>query len=79
MNSNSENPKVGANFQNCVAEWFRDTYKKEFVVEKKIPIGDPAKNHTSQRQVRRKEGKRGRNCSRSLIILNRDGDIRLVA
>lgn len=45
MNSNSENPKVGATFQNCVAEWFRDTYKKEFVVEKKIPIGDPAKDH----------------------------------
>lgn len=39
MNSNSENPVVGAKFQKMVAEWFRSHYKKEFSLEKKIPIG----------------------------------------
>lgn len=42
---NSENPKVGAVFQTKVAEWFRRHYSTEFVLEKKIPIGDPAKDH----------------------------------
>lgn len=45
MNSNSENPKVGASFQENVAEWFRRKYKKEFMVEKKILIGNPPKDH----------------------------------
>lgn len=39
MNSNSDNPKVGAAFQKAVAEWFQNEYKKPFVLEKKIPIG----------------------------------------
>jgi len=48
MNSNSENPVVGARFQKMVAEWFRDHYKIVFVLEKKIPIGitdDEKKDH----------------------------------
>ena len=45
MDLNSENPKVGASFQINVAEWFRSTYQKDFALEKKIPIGNPAKEH----------------------------------
>ncbi len=39
MRANSENPAIGAKFQEDVAVWFRKTYKKEFILEKKIPIG----------------------------------------
>lgn len=39
MRTNSENPAIGAKFQEDVADWFRKTYKKEFILEKKIPIG----------------------------------------
>lgn len=39
MNKNSENPGVGAAFQNAVAHWFEEQYDKEFILEKKIPIG----------------------------------------
>ena len=39
MRSNSENPAIGAKFQEDVAAWFKNTYKKEFILEKKIPIG----------------------------------------
>ena len=39
MKSNSENPAIGAKFQEDVAAWFKNTYKKEFILEKKIPIG----------------------------------------
>lgn len=45
MNSNSDNPKVGASFQEKVADWFRHNYHKCFDVEKKIPIGKPPKDH----------------------------------
>ncbi len=45
MNKNSENPKIGASFQESVAQWFRKKYNKDFVNEKKIPIGYPPKNH----------------------------------
>ena len=45
MKSNSENYKEGASFQNKVAEWFRREYKKSFDIEKKIPIGNPPKDH----------------------------------
>ena len=43
--SNSENPKTGADFQKDVLEWFREHYKGNFEIEKKIPIGNPAKEH----------------------------------
>ena len=45
MNLNSENPGVGAAFQEKVADWFRREYKKDFNVEMKIPIGEPPKDH----------------------------------
>ena len=39
MSSNNENPGKGARFQEEVAKWFQREYKKDFVLEKKIPIG----------------------------------------
>lgn len=42
---NSENPEVGASFQRKVADWFRYEYQKDFVIEKKIAIGNPPKHH----------------------------------
>ena len=45
MNSNSENPSVGAAFQKKVAEWFANKYHKGFGLEKKIAIGEPKKDH----------------------------------
>ncbi len=39
MNSNSENPVVGANFQKEVAQWFSEKYNRSFIIEKKIAIG----------------------------------------
>ncbi len=43
--SNSDNPKNGADFQIAVQEYFIREYGVEFELEKKIPIGIPAKNH----------------------------------
>ncbi len=43
--SNSDNPRNGAIFQNQVRVWFQEHYKTNFVTEKKIPIGNPAKDH----------------------------------
>ena len=43
--SNSDNPKIGAIFQKQVLGWFQDHYKGSFVMEKKLPIGEPAKDH----------------------------------
>ncbi len=37
--SNSDNPHIGAEFQEEVAEWFRQDRHKEFELEKKIKIG----------------------------------------
>ena len=45
MHSNSDNPKVGAKFQKKVAEWFENEYHKRYVLEKKIAIGNPPKDH----------------------------------
>ena len=42
---NSDNPKNGAIFQHQVLRWFRKNYAAEFVLEKKIPIGNPDKDH----------------------------------
>ena len=43
--SNSENPKKGADFQKQVQEYFKKKYGPGFELEKKIPIGDPPKDH----------------------------------
>ena len=46
MNSNSENPKVGKVFQISVKDWFERYLCRHFDMEKKIPIGSPAKLHS---------------------------------
>lgn len=43
--SNADNPRNGAIFQRQVLQWFQKNHAKDFVLEKKIPIGDPAKHH----------------------------------
>ena len=43
--SNSDNPKNGAIFQKQVMEWFSQKYQKPFELEKKLLIGNPAKEH----------------------------------
>ena len=43
--SNSDNPRNGADFQRQVLHWFRKNYGSDFELEKKIPIGNPAKDH----------------------------------
>ena len=43
--SNSDNPKKGADFQKKVQQYFIDNYGPGFELEKKLPIGDPPKDH----------------------------------
>lgn len=43
--SNTENPYNGAVFQEKAAEFLSRKYNKEFVLEKKIAIGFPSKEH----------------------------------
>lgn len=43
--SNSDNPKNGARFQSAVKEYFQKIYGRAFFLEKKIPIGNPPKEH----------------------------------
>ena len=43
--SNSDNPRKGSVFQRRVLQWFEEEYKKDFISEKKIPIGNPPKDH----------------------------------
>ena len=43
--SNSDNPKNGADFQNKVLQYFTKEYGSGFELEKKIPIGEPPKDH----------------------------------
>ena len=45
MNTNSDNPRVGAAFQKRVADWLNRKYHKEFTLEKKKLIGSPPKEH----------------------------------
>ena len=45
MNKNSENAKVGAQFQRKVALWLERNLRKEFILEKPIAIGNPSKDH----------------------------------
>ena len=46
MNKNSENPRVGKEFQLAVKEWFEEVYTTPFEIERKIAIGRPAKMHS---------------------------------
>ena len=46
MNKNSENPRVGKEFQLAVKEWFEEAYTAPFEIEHKIAIGRPAKLHS---------------------------------
>lgn len=46
MNKNSENPRVGKEFQIAVKDWFEETYTSPFEIERKIAIGRPAKLHS---------------------------------
>ena len=43
--SNSDNPKNGADFQRAVQQYFIRKYGGGFELEKKIPIGEPPKDH----------------------------------
>ena len=43
--SNSDNPKKGADFQKEVQKYFINKYGPGFDLEKKIPIGEPPKDH----------------------------------
>ncbi len=43
--NNSDNPKNGALFQKQVMKWFQNHFEKSFELEKKIPIGNPPKEH----------------------------------
>ncbi len=43
--SNSEHPKLGADFQRAVQRYFIQECGAGFELEKKIPIGEPAKEH----------------------------------
>ena len=45
MNTNSENPKVGKDFELLVNEWFEKEYDQSFELYKKIKIGNPPKEH----------------------------------
>ena len=46
MNKNSENPRVGKEFQLAVRQWFEKEYAETFHIEQKILIGKPAKLHS---------------------------------
>lgn len=43
--SNSDNPRLGAVFQERVKQWFQKEFKKDFILEQKVPIGNPPKEH----------------------------------
>lgn len=45
MNTNSDNPKVGKQFQMEVKRWLEEDKLLSFVLEKRIAIGNPAKLH----------------------------------
>ena len=46
MSKNSDNPRIGKEFQLAVKEWFAEVYNSPFVIERKIAIGNPAKLHS---------------------------------
>ncbi len=43
--SNSDNPKIGRQFQEYVCALMREHFQEDFVLEKPIPIGEPSKMH----------------------------------
>ncbi len=43
--SNSDNPRIGAEFQGEVLDYFSSTRGPGFKMERKIPIGNPPKDH----------------------------------
>ena len=43
--SNSDNPKHGADFQKAVRQYLINTYGQGYELEKKLPIGQPPKEH----------------------------------
>ncbi len=43
--SNADNPKTGAKFQETICKWFTNHYHRKFIIDKKISIGDPPKDH----------------------------------
>ncbi len=45
-NKNSENPRIGKDFQISVKNWFEKQFKTSFEIEHKISIGCPAKLHS---------------------------------
>lgn len=45
MNTNSENPRIGKEFQIAVKEWFEANTPNHYVLEYPIAIGNPAKLH----------------------------------
>lgn len=45
MNLNSENPKIGKDFELIVKNWFEQEYNQPFELQKNIKIGFPPKNH----------------------------------
>ena len=46
MNKNSENPRIGKDFQIAVKNWFEEQFETSFKMEHKILIGNPAKLHS---------------------------------
>lgn len=45
MYNNADHPRMGAVFQKRVKQWFEEHYQKDFIMEKKLPIGNPPKDH----------------------------------
>ena len=45
MNSNSDNPKVGKDFQRKVLSIAQKTFNMPFDEEKVVPVGNPPKEH----------------------------------
>lgn len=45
IRKNSENPKIGREFQNLTIKILQDYFKQEFETDKPIPIGNPSKHH----------------------------------
>ena len=45
MNTNSDNPKVGKDFELVVNQWFEKEYNQPFKLHKKIKIGNPPRDH----------------------------------
>ena len=51
MNSNSDNPKVGKDFQRKVLSIAQKTFNMPFDEEKVVPVGNPPKEHMLCQQM----------------------------